>query len=437
MKKRAVGAVAALLAGSLAMAGCASGGGDTAPSSGTESGEAVSGDITVLTNRTDLVDTVFKDYKTEFEKLYPAVKVTFEAITNYEDEVTIRMSTKDYGDVLLIPNKVTKDQLASFFEPLGDAAEMSKTYRFIPEQEADGKAYGIAITGNASGLVYNKKVWEKAGITELPKTPDEFVSDLKAIKEKTDATPYYTNYKDGWPLSQWQGLEGTPTANADARATYVASDEPWAKGQDFYELDSLIFNIVKDGLSESDPLTTNWEQSKTDMASGKIATMALGSWAIVQMQEAAKTAGGSADDIGYMPFPMQVDGAFHSTISGDYKNAINVNSSNKAAARAWIDWFANKSGYAESQGGISPLVDGPNPATLKDFDTAGVKYIELNHDSDTDYQKIYNTAKIDLWGQDYRRKLIDIARGAADGTMDSYFATLNQQWATARASVVK
>ena len=37
---------------------------------------------------------------------------------------------------------------------------------------------------------------------------------------------------------------------------------------------------------------------------GQIGCMVLGSWAVVQMQEA----GDNADDIGYMPFPITVDG---------------------------------------------------------------------------------------------------------------------------------
>ena len=61
-------------------------------------------------------------------------------------------------------------------------------------------------------------------------------------------------------------------------------------------------------------------------------------------------------DIGYMPFPYQIDGKFHSVIGGDYKNAININSEHKAAARAWIDWFADESNYAERPGRISPRV---------------------------------------------------------------------------------
>ncbi len=40
---------------------------------------------------------------------------------------------------------------------------------------------------------------------------------------------------------------------------------------------------------------------------GEIATMSLGSWAIVQMPEKAT----DPADIGYLPFPVHVGGKFH------------------------------------------------------------------------------------------------------------------------------
>ena len=46
----------------------------------------------------------------------------------------------------------------------------------------DGLVYGVPSTGNAQGIVYNKRVFEEAGVTEIPKTPDEFIDALKAIK---------------------------------------------------------------------------------------------------------------------------------------------------------------------------------------------------------------------------------------------------------------
>ena len=423
--------IAGLALVAVALAGCSS-----APADSGTDGE-ITGEITVLTNRTDIVDTVFQDYKAEFEAAYPGTTVNFEAITDYEGEVSIRLNTEDYGDVLLIPNSVTPDQFPLFFEPLGTIDELSETYRFVEEKSFDGNGYGVAITGNAQGIVYNKTVWEAAGVTELPTSPDEFLDALQAIADNTDAIPYYTNYADGWPLTQWSGNRGI-TGNVNESIDLTQSDAPWAEGE-YYEItDGLLYDIVAAGLSEEDPLTTNWEESKTLIGSGQVATMVLGSWAITQMRDAAVAAGGSADEIGYMPFPYQVDGTFYSTIGGDYKNAINVNSENKATARAWIEWFAAESGYAQSQGGLSPLVDGPSPDTLGDFDAAGVQYIELAPapaGSESLENDIANTAEIDLFGPIYRQQLVDIARGAADGDKESFFEQLNQRWADARAQV--
>ena len=428
-KRHLIAGIAVIgLIGALTACAPSTGGGDEKPS----------GEITVLTQRTDLVDNVFLDYKKEFEKLYPDVTVKFEAITDYEGEVTTRLSTEDYGDVLVIPNTVTRDQLPQFFEPLGKVDDLKKTYRFVDEQSYDGVGYGIAITGNAQGILYNKKVWAAAGITSLPTTPDEFLADLGLIKSSTDAIPLYTNYSAGWPMSQWQGNRGEVTADGGIDRQLTTDTAPWSAGKDLYVIDSLLFDSVHNGLTEDDPLTTDWESSKGLMGSGKIATMVLGSWSIVQFQAAAVEAGGSADDIGYMPFPVQVAGTFHSVASGDYKNAINVHSQHKAAARAWVDWFADKSGFAFDQGGISPRVDGPTTTTLGDFDAAGVKYIEIEPPAageETKLQDIYNGAEIDLWGNVYRQKLVDIARGAADGDKASYFADLNTRWADSLANV--
>ncbi len=277
------------------------------------------------------------------------------------------MNTQDYGDVLPIPNSVTADQLATFFEPLGSVDELKDRYRFVrTEQTFEDKVYGVAITGNAQGFVYNKTVWQAAGATVPPKTPDEFLAGLQAIKDRTEAIPLYTNYKDKWPLGQWENLRGGVTGDPDAVIKLGEDTAPWAAGKEHYVFDSLLFDAVQRGLVEPDPSTTNWEQSKVLLGTGKVATMMLGSWSIVQMQQAAP----NKTDIGYMPFPAQTGGAFHTVVSGDYKNGINVNSKNKATAKAWIDWFATESGYAVDQGGISPVISDQLPDTLADLTAA-------------------------------------------------------------------
>ncbi len=398
--------------------------------------ETPSGEITVLTWRTDLLeDGTFDEYASRFQEAYPDVTVTFEGITDYEGEVKTRMSTDDYGDVLGIVGTISPAQLPDFFEPLGSIDEVEETYRFVRDKAFDGQAYGIPVVGNTQGIVYNKAVFEAAGVTGIPTTPEEFIAALQAVKDNTEAIPLYTNYAAGWPVTQWEGHRSEVSADPGYANSLRETDAPWTEGSDHYVIDSLLWDVVAAGLIEDDPTTTDWESSKGMLGRGEIATMVLGSWAISQMQDAAD----NPDDIGYLPFPYQVDGTFHASVGGDYNLGINVNSDNKVAARAWIEWFNHESGYAQSQGGLSPLRDGEFPETLKDFETLGVELIEATPaepGTESQLQDIDDAAEVGLWQDIYRKRIIDAARGQSGETKEQIFEDLNTRWAAARAEVM-
>ncbi|MBB2943468.1 ABC-type glycerol-3-phosphate transport system substrate-binding protein [Actinoplanes lutulentus] len=401
------------------------------------SGE-VTGAITVLTNRTDLATTALPEYAKKFAAKYPGTTVTFEPVTNYEGDVTTQLSSGEYGDVLLIPNTVAVDQLGQFFEPLGTTADLKAKYRFVDEKAYDGQVYGLSIGGVANGFVVNTKVWAQAGITAPPKTPEEFVAGLSLIDTKTPAIPFYTNYKDGWPLSFWNSQRAI-FAKADANETFPADASPWQPGKVQYVTDGLLFDIVKNKLTEPDPLTTNWEGSKPMLGTGKVASMLLGSWAIPQMKDAATAAGANPDDIAFWPFPWQTGGKFHTRIEGDYKAAVSKTSENKATAKAWLEWFVNESGFSADQQAIPPAIGQELPAALEDFQATGVELMELPAAAANSGKEdqIIKSSEIDLAGNIYRQKLVDIARGAAKGDKESYFAELNKRWGEAQSQVMK
>ncbi|PKI91066.1 ABC transporter substrate-binding protein [Actinomycetales bacterium SN12] len=432
MAKKAVAGIALFAAAAMVLSGCAGGaGGDP---DNTIDGE-VKGSITVLTNRTDLVsDGTFDSYAEAFTKKHPGVKVKFEGINDYENAVKTRLNGNKYGDVLAIPSAVKPSQFAQFFEPLGKTSDFADKYRYTPKHSYDGQQYAIASGGNANGVLYNKKVFEEAGVTELPTSADEWLAALQKIKDNTDAIPLYTNYKDGWPLSQGMNNLGAITNDPDAAVAMAESTAPWTEGTDVYAIDSLLFDSVEAGLIEPDPLTTDWETSKTEFGSGKIGTMVLGSWAISQMQAAAEQAGASPADIGYMAWPSNIDGKQYATNDGDYGYGVSKHSANKAAAWAWIQFFTEESGYTEAQGMVSTLKSADLPDNLSDMADAGVELIEpaaAPEGKESLLSDTSNDAQIDLYGQVYRQKLVDIARGAADGDKNSYFDELNTRWAAA------
>lgn len=168
----------------------------------------VKADLQVITHRTDLIDTVFADYISEFQEMYPNVTITYEGVTDYDGDMTTRLTSGDWGDICGIPTTVEKSELGTYFEPISKLSDLENKYEFIDTKAYEGTVYGVPTTGNVQGIVYNKKVWAEAGINELPKTPDEFIDDLTAIKNNTDAIPLYTNYSAGWTLTAWDAYIG-------------------------------------------------------------------------------------------------------------------------------------------------------------------------------------------------------------------------------------
>lgn len=331
------------------------------------------------THRTDIVDTVFQGYIADFQKMYPNITINYEAITDYAESMTTRLSTPGWGDICMVPTTVPKTEYHNYFLPLGDTATLGQTYNFVENIAFDGKTYGVSSTNNVNGIVYNKAVFEAAGITEIPKTPEEFLTALQMIKDNTDAIPLYTNFAAGWTMGGWDGyINGSATGDADFMNVKLPHmKDPFADrgdGTGPFAVYNVLYEAVKRGLTEDDPTTTDWEGSKGMINRGEIGTMALGSWAIVQMQEG----GPNPDDIGYMSFPITVGGKQYATSGPDYCYGINVNASqdNQIASMLYIKYLVEESNFDYDQGGVPTVKTHDLPDTLAAFD--GIELVSDN-----------------------------------------------------------
>ncbi|MDE6433492.1 MAG: ABC transporter substrate-binding protein [Lachnospiraceae bacterium] len=341
-------------------------------------------DVTIGTDYTDLTATIkFLHCRTdreedgtmanmiaEFNKVYPNITVETEGVTDYAEDALLRLTTGEWGDIMLIPAIDTKD-LSTYFMPFGTVDELSETLNFVQAWSYDGIGYGIPLWGNAQGFVYNKAVFEKAGITENPKTPDEFIAALQAIKDNTDAIPLYTNYAAEWTMGAWDAYLGVVSNGDDTylNQKFAHTAEPFkdnGDGTGAYALYKILYDAVDKGLIEEDYTTTDWEGCKGMINRGEIGTMVLGSWAFSQMVEADS----HGEDVGYMPFPMSVNGTQYALAGGDYNYGVNVNSSdeNKTAAVVFIKWMIEESGWAYNEGCYSTDKNGQNPDMYSAFD---------------------------------------------------------------------
>lgn len=444
----------------LSLAACGGGGSDKSQSSG-DSGSSqasisykdiklgetdtdLSASIKMLTNRTDLkssdyAGTNWDQYVAEFNKMYPNIKVEIEGVTDYAEDALLRLQGGDWGDIMMIP-EVDKSDFSTYFLSFGSKEDVEKEVNYVSDAVYGGQVYGIPSTAVGRGVLYNKKVFEKAGIKELPKTPEEFINDLKAIGEKTDAIPLYTNYAAGWTMSAWDDyIGGTATGNAAfMNQTLLHSKNPFSdpgNGTGAYNVYKILYDAVNQKLTEDDYVTADWEGSKGMLNNGQIGCMVLGAWAYPQMQQA----GDHAEDIGYMPFPITVDGKQYSTAAPDYKYAINVNASedNQKASMIFIKWMTEKSGFSTNEGGL-PMIPGNTdyPEVYDEFVANNVQFIEDEPaaEGEEDLKNELNADSELMVGSGGNEKIQTLIEHAAnnDESFDDIMKEWNEKWTSAQ-----
>ena len=407
-----------------------------------ETGTDLNTQIKVLNHRTDMLQdsypgTSWADYLDEFHKVYPGIEVDIEGITDYASDSILRLQGGDWGDVMMIP-AIDSSQYADYFLPLGALDEMQALLRFVSDRQYGGMVYGIPSTANAQGVLYNKKVFEEAGITELPKTGEEFIADLKLIKENTDAIPLYTNYAAGWTMGAWDAYiggsaTGDPTYNNQKLAHTANPFSDPGDGSHAYNIYKVLYDAVAEGLTEDDFTTTDWEGCKGMINRGEIGTMVLGSWAFSQMQ----AAGDHPEDIGYMSFPITVDGKQYASAGPDYAYAVNVSSSddNKLAALIFIKWMTEESGFSYNEGGIPISVSDDNyPDLYAAFE--GIEYVsdEPALEGEEDLLSLLNSdseLNINSGGDKKVQAIVEHASNQ-DMTFDEIMEDWNMKWTDAQ-----
>ena len=401
----------------------------------------ITADLKFITHKTDLVDNVFQDYIAEFQKMYPNINIEYEGITDYANDITLRLTTGDWGDICMVPVSIDKSELSNYFTSFGTTEQLSSIYEsnMLNNYAYQKEVYGVPSMANAQGIVYNKVVFENAGITELPATPDEFLDDLQKIKDNTDVTAaMYTNFAAGWTMTAWDAyIDGGATGDAEfVNDGLTKGENPFSDrgdGTGPYAVYNVLYEAVSRGLTEDDPTTTDWEGCKGMINSGTIGCMALGSWSVVQMQEA----GPNGDDIGYMPFPITVNGKRYASAGPDYCYGINRNSSadNQIAAMCYVKWLVEESGFAQDQGGISIVTGDAYPDALADFE--GIELVvnaPAAEGEENLWNDINNGSELGINVSGAIPKEIVEAAVSGTKTMDEMVADWNERWTAAQES---
>jgi raffinose/stachyose/melibiose transport system substrate-binding protein len=387
-----MGLIAAIM--SSTFVGCSNGSSSSSASSTEATSSAATKEkvtLTLATNRTDMADTTLKDLAAQYNKENPNVTVQVEAIKDTDNVLKTRIAAGEQPDVAPIPNGSDVKDFPLYYAPLDDLGFTDAnlfSYK-LGVSSADNKLYGLNSSVNYTGIIYNKKAFQTAGIDKAPTTMDEFYADCAKLKDK-GIVPFASNFKDKWPLNIYSAdfvLPVSQTGNPDYKNTLATKDL-------LSDADGLLysFNFLRTmktkGYLEADLMSTNWDSMKKDQATGKIAMAYLGTWYPPQVIQN----GAAKEDIGMFPFP----GIKALPIGGDYLFGVAKTSKHVAEAKAFLKWMWTDSKYAKAVSVASPLkdakADDPAIAELTSFKLPN---ITANTDS-AEVTRMFKDSQIDL-----------------------------------------
>ncbi|GGS21212.1 extracellular solute-binding protein [Streptomyces griseoviridis] len=268
------GIAATALVASLALAATACGGSD--------SGDSADGPVTITywdtSNATNEAPT-YKALVEEFEAAHKDIKVDFVNVPfdQAQNKFDTAAGSKGAPDVLRSEVGWTPAfAKKGFFLPLDGTEALADQDKFqsslIEQATYEGKVYGVPLVTDTLALVYNKALFEKAGV-DVPKTWDDLKKAAATIKEKTGVDGYQGSTAGYYGQPFLYG-EGTDTVDAEGKKITVAS----AEAKKAYRTWLGLFD--GEGLGKADTTADAYAHKQDAFVNGKVASIIEGPWEI-------------------------------------------------------------------------------------------------------------------------------------------------------------
>ncbi len=340
-----------------------------------------------------------------YTELHP--NVTFDVQYTGYDNYTTLLKTKIAGDDA--PDIFDLQGLGSNIEFVDNGYLMDLSDTVVADRlvetaldggSIDGTLYLIPYEMSGFGVYYNVEVFEELGITETPKTYDEFIEVCEII-EAAGITPIGQSYADLWTL--------TCDFFADSLNAQLIDDEEWHdkivtrdytfSANDGGIIDTWIRLEERLEYGNSDQFATDWSTVTAKMATGEIAMTLNGTWTTANIQASSEEA---ADvEIGTFAFPFSNDESENQYPLGANSGFVGFSGSkNQETVIDFFDFITQDEQaktMAEARDSLS-VVEGVTPDVGYTLNQIITDYVEtdmvrsisnVNRDFPGEYQTVY------------------------------------------------
>ncbi|MDR3302986.1 MAG: extracellular solute-binding protein [Treponema sp.] len=272
MKKVLVTLVAALVAAASVFAG----GQRAASSSGAT-------ELYMFISQPEYADAI-RALLVEYKKVAPNVVINYETTQDsYPAMLKTKLNSGDTPDIFTSTAGAEIDSYKEYSLSLAGTPAAGAMIDAVADgfkSMIDGSGpYGFAIKGNFFGILYNKDIFERAGVTEFPQTLDA----LEAACEKIAALgvkPFTSGFGEWWVFKH-TAMNFFGTASDDPIALVKKFERGEAKISDYPRLYNDLFryiDLVKK-YGDDKPLETTLDREVAAFANGQAAmTNGQGAW---------------------------------------------------------------------------------------------------------------------------------------------------------------
>jgi ABC-type glycerol-3-phosphate transport system substrate-binding protein len=343
MKFSKTTALTAAAAAALALAGCSGSGG---PSGGPQ----VALDAKQTVHVWGWAGAPGKDVMTQvisgFEKANPKITVNYNEIAqlDYKNKASLALNSKQPIDVVGVQSSAWATDNANYLAPVSDwpnGKNLSSQYQAGPISQLnklypDGKLRSVPFgsSGSAVGF-YNVDILKKAGLTEAPKTWNDW-SKLAAALKGTGIVPAVM------PSDSWFQDEFVLTLAGQIDPSFYDSIR-YKNGS--YDTKSYVQALTKykslydQGALDKSTLDLAYSDAMALFDQGKAAVVFNGSWEAGRLLSSYRSANKvAASDVGAMGVPAEKASQVSARSFIDFSYGIPTASSHQAAAEKFIQY---------------------------------------------------------------------------------------------------
>lgn len=368
---------AAAIAAALCLASCAKKEAENAEAEEGAAGakEAEKVTLNFMLNSPELTDA-YKQCFAEYEK-QTGVVINADILQNdYQTVLKTRLNSGDVPDVFLTSAYNDNKVYGEFAYNLDNEPFMKNVQSAILSSVTlDGHITGYPFLVQSHSFIYNKAVFEKAGITKLPETLDEYREVCKTLVA-AGIQPFGTGFGEWWVLPQTTYPSMSDAYNGDFEKLFKDVESGAVKFGDLPQVDFALdlLDLIRE-YGGNKPMESVLDVQISDFATGKVAMIHQGSWSEESIRAVNKDI-----DIGYLKAP-RLDGKGVIAVESNLTFRVYKDGKNRDAALAFLNWLSTsdygKKWLPDVIKQISPLNGASAPDTQLAKETAAAQEAKI------------------------------------------------------------